>query len=234
MSSAEGRKQRRAMARLRRGLWGAVIALIAGMSVAVALRLGQPAGSIPGVRASSVTSDRQVPTGLDRFGEVPRFSLIERSGRSISASDLLGKAWIVDFIYTRCTDTCPLQSAHMARLQADLSGHADVRLVSITIDPEYDSPGVLSRYAARFHADRDRWLFLTGSRATIARLAVWGFHLGLVNAGPETPPARIRLAHSSRFALVDRHAQIRGYYEGTDWNALTRLRGDLKTLLAAG
>jgi len=189
---------------------------------------------------------------LDAYGRVPDFSLTERRGRPVALSDLLGKVWVVDFFYTRCTDTCPLQSAHMARLQADLLGQGDVRLVSISIDPEYDTPKRVSRYATRFGADRQRWLFLTGSKDAIYRLAVDGFHLGVADTGPNAqserkdgwaeggpartgahplPKGRLRLLHSSRFVLVDRQARIHGYYEGTDWEALTHLRDNLKLVL---
>lgn len=206
-----------------------------------------------GPRASAAS--RGVLEHLDAYGRVPDFSLTERSGRPVTLSDLLGKVWVVDFFYTRCTDTCPLQSGHMARLQADLSRERDVRLVSISIDPEYDTPKRLPAYATRFGADPQRWLFLTGSKDAIYRLAVDGFHLGVADPGqnarwktgegwawgePATawahplPKGRLRLLHSSRFVLVDRQARIRGYYEGTDWEAVTRLRNTLPLVLRHG
>jgi len=87
------------------------------------------------------------------YGAVPDFELMERSGRSITRADLLGKVSVVDFFYTRCTDSCPLQSAHLARLQADLGGARDLLLISITVDPDHDDRDALASYAARFHAD---------------------------------------------------------------------------------
>lgn len=173
--------------------------------------------------------------GLGVFGRVPDFSLIERSGRRIERSDLLGKVWIVNFIYTHCPDTCPLQSAQMAQLQADLMAEQEVRLVSITVDPERDTREVLARYAGRFGADPERWLFLTGEKEAISHLAQEGFHLSAVEVPPEkraTPEASH--LHSSRFVLVDRQARIRGYYPSSDAEALQRLRQDVKTLLREG
>jgi cytochrome oxidase Cu insertion factor (SCO1/SenC/PrrC family) len=113
------------------------------------------------------------------YGRVPEFSLTERSGRLVEASNLQGKVWIADFIYTHCTDTCPLQSAQMARLQTEYRDTPDLRLVSITVDPGRDTPQVLARYAARFGADPARWLFLTGEKGAIFRLAREGFRLGV-------------------------------------------------------
>lgn len=194
------------------------------------------------------------PAPADRlaaYGHVPDFTLIERSGRTITRSDLLGKVSVVDFFYTRCTDACPLQTAHLARLQAELFHVPNVQFVSITVDPDHDGSAVLAAYAARFQADPERWLFLTGPRAAIYRLAVEGFHLaafasrqrepGLVSTwlGPErawahdeaVSPEILRLVHASRFALVDQQARIRGYFDGTDWNATKRLHADIWRVL---
>jgi protein SCO1/2 len=81
--------------------------------------------------------------------QLPDFSLVERSGKKITLSDLRGKVWIADFVYTHCTDTCPLQSADMAKLQERWMNESDVELVSFSIDPGRDTPHVLSQYANR-------------------------------------------------------------------------------------
>jgi cytochrome oxidase Cu insertion factor (SCO1/SenC/PrrC family) len=132
---------------------------------------------------------------LPIYGVVPDFALIERQGTPVRLADLRGKIWIVDFIFTQCADACPLMSAEMARLQTELAPLTDLRLVSITIDPEHDTPAVLSRYAERFQADPQRWLFLTGDKPLIYRLAREGFRLGILDPadarpdGPGTEPA---------------------------------------------
>ena len=125
---------------------------------------------------------------LGDFGTVPDFALMERSERRITRPDLQGLVWITHFFYTHCPDTCPLQSARMARLQHDFTADRDVRLVSISVDPEHDTPAVLRDYAQRFDADAERWLFLTGDKAAIYRLAQEGFHLSVVD--PEAAPLR--------------------------------------------
>jgi protein SCO1/2 len=188
------------------------------------------------------------------LGVVPDFALTERSGRAVTRADLLGKVSVVDFFYTRCTDTCPLQSAHLARLQGELAGAPDAQLISITVDPEHDDLQVLSAYAAQFKADPQRWLFLTGPRDAIYRLAVDGFHLAVVasqsrpapapargwlappsawaHEGEKAEPAAIQLAHAARFAVVDRQGRIRNYFDGTRWEEVERMRGELDRLLA--
>ncbi len=120
------------------------------------------------------------------IGEVPDFTLVDRAGRSVSKTDLLGKVWVADFIFTRCIDACPILSQHMASLQTRFVDDADLRLVSITLDPVHDTPEVLAAYASNFKADPERWLFLTGNKDAIYRLTREGFHLGAY----ETPDAR--------------------------------------------
>lgn len=170
--------------------------------------------------------------GLGIFGQVPDFSLVERSGRRLGLSDLSEKVWLVNFIYTHCQDTCPVQSAQMRELQDEFSGEKNLRLVSITVDPGRDSPEVLSEYAGRFHADPQRWFFLTGERDAIYRLAQEGFHLGAAEIPlQKRDGSGATHVHSPRVVLVDGKARIRGYYPSTDRGAMGRLRGDLRTLL---
>ena len=167
---------------------------------------------------------------LARYGPAPDFSLVERSGRAVSAGDLRGRVWIADFIYTKCRDTCPLQSRAMAALQSDLKAHGDVRSVSITVDPLTDTPALLSRYADRYGADPERWLFLTGELREIRRIVQDGFRLSAAPVDGQTADPVV--FHSARFVLVDRDGEIRGYYDSNDPQALKRLRRNARSLLA--
>ena len=169
--------------------------------------------------------------GLADFGTVPAFSLTERSGKSVTLRDLGGQVWVANFMYTSCEDTCPLQSAVLAKLQSQWGPHADLKVVSITVDPERDTPAVLSRYADRFGADPDRWFFLTGPKAAIYRLAQEGFHLSATPATGTQGGDGLEFVHSSRFVLVDGQARIRGYYQSDDPEALRQLSKDVKWLL---
>jgi protein SCO1/2 len=162
---------------------------------------------------------------------VPDFSLAERNGKTVTLADLRGKLWIADFIYTSCTDTCPLQSAEMAKLQERWGSQPDLKLVSFSVDPERDTPQALARYAERFRADADRWLFLTGDKEQLSRLIQEGFHLGATPALKSAAGEDVIL-HSPRFVLVDKSAQIRAYYDSRDAEALRRLNKDLMSLLS--
>lgn len=167
-----------------------------------------------------------VSTGLPEHSAVPDFALTERSNLEVTSKDLEGQVWIADFIFTRCTGICPAMSSNMAKLQSRLP--KEVRLVSFSVDPDYDTPAVLSEYANRYGADSERWLFLTGSAEAMQQLSVGGFKLALdPTGGTEAEP----ITHSSRFVLVDRQGHIRGYYGTEDPQALDRLIDDVQKLL---
>ena len=160
------------------------------------------------------------------YSAVPEFSLTERSNRSVTHKDLAGQVWVADFIFTHCAGICPTMSSNMQKLQDRLP--KEVRLVSFTVDPNNDTPEVLTEYAKRYNADAERWLFLTGDAEAIQSLSVGGFKLALDPAGgTEAEP----ITHSSRFVLVDRKGRIRGYYGTEEAHNLDRLVADAKKLL---
>jgi cytochrome oxidase Cu insertion factor (SCO1/SenC/PrrC family) len=156
------------------GVIGTVLAVLVGFGMFVLLGNG--------------FSARTSQSALPPIGAVPEFSLLERSGQSVTKADLLGKVWVVDFIFTNCVEACPLLSSRMSELQTAFAAEVDFRLVSITLDPERDTPETLTTYAASLNAHPQRWLFLTGDKDRIYRLARKGFYLNIVDpaAAPQT------------------------------------------------
>ncbi len=180
-----------------------------GVSTAVAVAmLGIAVWIFQGERSKQLPGQAIQLEGLQDFGTLPQFSLTERNGRQVTLADLRGKVWIANFIYTHCTDTCPLQSARIARLQAELAGEADLRLVSITVDPESDTPKILTEYATRFGADPDRWLFLTGGKKTIYALAMEGFRLSAGDPADAVQPSQDKSAPGGRPPQQQRQSSI--------------------------
>jgi cytochrome oxidase Cu insertion factor (SCO1/SenC/PrrC family) len=150
----------------------------------------------------------------DDLGPVQDFSLTERSGTTLTGADLHGKVWVAAFAFTRCRSSCPQISATLARLQKELAGEPDVRLVLFDVDPRHDTPEVLRRYADTYGADPERWLCLTGDRDAIYGLIRTSFHLAVMeNEGATRQPGN-EVTHSSRLALVDRRGHVRGYFDG--------------------
>ncbi len=178
-----------------------------------------------GVVATLVRTEKQRPT----YGQVGDFKLMEASGKPVTLADLRGKVWIVSFIFTHCAGSCPIMTHHLAMAQSDLPVREDLKLVSVSVDPERDAPAVLAQYASKNRADRSRWLFLTGDKTQIQQLARGTFKLAVDDtAGTAEEP----ILHSSKFVLVDRNGAIRGYYDGLDVETLKQLVRDAERVLA--
>lgn len=175
---------------------------------------GQPGAAVPSQNSSR--SDR-----LPILGAAPTFSLIDQGGRPFSSDALSGRVWVVDFIFTYCAGPCPVMTANMARLQEKIADAPAARLVSISVDPQRDTPEVLAAYAQRFGADPARWYFLTGDLEAIKTVAVDGFKLG----GRDDP-----ILHSEKFVLVDQRGRIRGYYDVADSGSLDELASHVRAL----
>lgn len=169
------------------------------------------------------------------MGEIPSFTLVERSGRSVSREDLAGQPWVADFIFTRCSGMCPALSARMADLRRQLhDAGLQARLVSFSVDPEHDTPDVLRDYATRYAAD-DGWLFVTGERGALYQLIGEGFRLSVAERSPEQARDGGELiTHSDRFVLIDADGRIRGYYHGTEPDSVAALLRDLAALQPRG
>ncbi len=159
---------------------------------------------------------------------LPEFTLIDQTGARYGTHQLREKLWVADFIFTRCQATCPRQTAEMANLQQKLrkrDNWNECRLVSITVDPENDTPEVLTDYARHADADPEQWRFLTGSREVIWQLSQSGFKLPV---GENPNDTDMPLFHSPHFVLVDFYGRIRGFYDGLTAEGLAELLDDIE------
>jgi protein SCO1/2 len=163
---------------------------------------------------------------VSSYGAVPSFELTNQNGQPFGSAQLAGKIWIADFIYTTCPGPCPIISGRMGELQKPLE-KTDVHLVSFSVDPEKDTPKVLHDYAQKLQAEPGRWDFLTGPKSAIYKVSHDGFKLAVSDgSGEQGIPV-----HSTRIVLVDRHGQIRGYYDAMEPEAITKLLADTNHLL---
>lgn len=168
------------------------------------------------------------------IGQLPDFQLTNRDGRTITRADLQGTPWIADFIFTRCQVSCPLMTQRMKALSRHLEDFDDLTYVSITVDPDHDTPEILQAYAKKNEA-ADNWLFLTGPRDDVFRLSKEGFMLGIDLDPPEgaTAPGE-PILHSTRFMLVDGKGQLRGFYEAFSDATVDGIKRDLEGLRGEG
>ena len=201
------------MTRVRRLVWAAVLVL--GIGAFAAYRM-------------SSTAEAGAQRG--ELGHVPSFSLTDQLNRKVSDQDLRGSVWVANFVFTRCPSVCPMLTAKFQALQTKLGKLPGVRYVSISVDPEYDTPQVLAEYAQRFSADATRWQFLTGPLKDIEKTVVNGFKIHMGKAEPSAnDPTLIEIMHGEHFVLVDREGVIRGYYRA-DNEGLRTLENDVRDL----
>ena len=158
---------------------------------------------------------------LPDYGSVPVFSMTDASGHRFSSQELAGKVWVADFIYTNCPAECPMMTARMHSVARQVRGQDDVRLVSISVDPDRDTPPVLKAFAQRYGGPTEQWIFLTGTPATVHTVAYTTFHVGDVIG---------KMTHSTKFALVDKRGHIRGYYSTLDEDGIPAMLKDLEAL----
>ena len=163
---------------------------------------------------------------LPVLGTVPAFRFTDQQGAAFGPEMLAGQPWVADFIFTRCPTVCPLMTERLAALQPKLGER--VHLVSVSVDPDFDTPEQLRAFAAQHGAVSPRWHFLTGDSAAIQRAVTDGFKIALVHDGPSDDVAN--LIHGVHVVLVDGQGRIRGYYDSSDPDALQRLARDAQQL----
>jgi protein SCO1/2 len=153
---------------------------------------------------------------LPVLGKVADFTLTNQAGHAVSLVDLNGHVWVADIIFTRCPGPCMKMTRQMKELQQSILSRSEAKLVSLTTDPDYDTPSVLKNYAQHAGADPGRWMFLTGTKDQIANLAIHSLKLTAVEKKPEERESPQDLwIHSTIFVVVDRKGQLRGVFETT-------------------
>ena len=172
--------------------------------------------AIAAILALGLGCTREEP--LDRLWPTPTFELVDQQERPFGSADVGGRAAVWNFVYTSCTDTCPMLSATMSAVQQRLRDDgllgSKVQLVSITVDPRRDTPQALAEYASRFRADPDGWRFLSGEPAQVYTVLA-GFKVNTVVAARASEGADV-VPHSNRFLVTDADGVVRAALPGED------------------
>ncbi|MCU0782936.1 MAG: SCO family protein [Verrucomicrobia bacterium] len=150
------------------------------------------------------------------LGRVADFTLTNQAGVAVTLADLRGRVWVADIIFTSCNGPCPRMTRQMRLIQDELPATSGAKLVTLTTDPDHDTPAVLKTYGERYGANPDRWMFLTGGKKEIAGLAIDSLKLTVIQKKPaerENPEASF--IHSTIFVVVDKQARLRGVFETT-------------------
>jgi protein SCO1 len=201
-------------------VWTALALTIIGIAVAFVFSNQR--------RATSQVTRGNGSTPLDQLPVItpglPSFILTNQLGALVAPATLSNQVAVVDVIFTRCAGPCPEMTRRMSELQRGIPADLPVKLVSLTTDPEYDSPEILKRYAARYNADANRWWFLTGTKSNVAVVARHGLKLVAEETKPEDRVSDADLfVHSTVFVLIDKKGRLRGSIESTDPNFTARV-----------
>ena len=184
--------------------------------------------SIPFIAIGLLLAGAPPVSRLAVIRDAPDFALVDAEGRKVTLNQFRGKVVLLSFIFTTCNGSCPATTHRMAKVQGELARHAElknkVQLVSITLDPERDTPGRLRDYMHLYEIDPANWCFLTGAKATVDKvLADWGMWA--------KPSANGQLDHPSRVFLVDPKQRVREVYN-LDFLRTTWAVEDMQLLLS--
>jgi protein SCO1/2 len=197
-------------------VWGGLVLTITAIMVAFILQTSREHHSGPHVKGSIGYTDFPGKAPPVLFA-VPDFTLTNQDGRAVTRSNLLGQVWLADIIFTRCAGPCPEMTRRMAELQSTVPPDFPVKFVTLTTDPDNDTPAVLKSYSRRFLAQPGRWHFLTGTKRQIADLAVSGLKLTALEKEPDKREKLDDLfIHSTLFVLIDQQGRARAVFESDD------------------
>ena len=206
-----------------------------GWLLFAALALAIPTGALLLSRAGAPAAPLPV------IAELPEFKLFDEQGRPFGRGELRGRVWVADFVFTSCSDACPRLTQKMKALQDRLLSPeqgGQISLLSISVDPDRDTPEKLRDYGQAFGARPGLWKWATGSQGEIERTVVQGFKMAVVRqprvkvAGMSADQVRAEafdIFHGEKLVLVDAQGRIRGYFDADEQDALLRAARSLTT-----
>lgn len=212
-----------------------VVLAVFGLSAAALVVLSRNAAgrAAPLPAADAPDPSRPDPNSLGLV--LLPFSMTDQSGATVTNDDLKGSVTILAFTFTRCTLVCPRMTGLLFELQSRIASPR-VRFVSISVDPEHDTPDVLARYARTFNASPPRWRFLSGDKAKVYSMLVDGLKFGIRENPPLQQPDGTTvpdIRHPSHFFLIGPAGEVLGFYDSNDDQAVERLRARAERIAAA-
>jgi len=161
-----------------------------------------------------------------KYHKIANFSLTNQNGKTITQDDYKDKIYVADFFFTTCQTICPIMTDHMREIQKEIIDDNDVMLLSHTVTPKIDSVAQLKKYALRKGVNDAKWNLVTGDKKHIYELARKSY-LAVKSEGNGD---KYDMIHTENFMLIDKKRQIRGFYDGTDPEAISELINDIETL----
>ncbi|MSU63442.1 MAG: SCO family protein [Pedosphaera sp.] len=172
------------------------------------------------------------PENLPVLGRVTDFNLTNQLGNRVSLSNIVGRMTVANIIFTRCAGPCPKLMRQMRQVHDGLGATAPVAFLTLTADPVYDTPEVLRKYGLRFPSEAARWVYLTGAKPELYRLAIDDFKFTVLDNQQQRQPDEDLFVHSMKFVVVDSTGQIRAYVDGDEPETVERILGVVSALTA--
>jgi protein SCO1/2 len=163
---------------------------------------------------------------VKKYHKIADFSLINQNGKTITQNDYKDKIYVADFFFTTCQTICPIMTDHMRKIQKEVLTDSDVMLLSHSVTPQIDTVAQLKRYAKKKGVIDRKWNLVTGDKKQIYELARKSY-LAVKSAGNGD---EFDMIHTENFMLIDKKRQIRGFYDGTNPEAISQLLEDIKKL----
>lgn len=211
--------------------FGLVLLILSALIIALFYRALDPEKSLPVFQPSDVNPEL-VDSSLrhvKKYHRIADFSLTNQNGATITQEDYRDKIYIADFFFTTCLTICPIMTSNMADLQAAVLRDDDVLLLSHSVTPVIDSVPRLKAYALEKGVIDGKWNLVTGNKKQIYELARKSYLV----AKDDGEGDAYDMIHTENFVLVDKERRIRGIYNGTDKEDMTRLLADLRVLQAS-
>jgi len=161
-----------------------------------------------------------------KYHKIADFSLINQNGKTITQDDYKDKIYVADFFFTTCQTICPIMTTNMADIQKEILNDDEVLLLSHSVTPKIDSVQQLKRYAIEKGVNDAKWNLVTGDKKQIYELARKSYLAVKTDGNGD----EYDMIHTENFMLIDKKRQIRGFYDGTDKEDISRLLDDIKIL----
>ena len=161
-----------------------------------------------------------------KYHKIADFNLINQNGKIITQKDYKDKIYVADFFFTTCQTICPIMTDHMYQIQKEIINDEDIMLLSHSVTPKIDSVAQLKKYALKKGVNDAKWNLVTGDKKQIYELARKSY-LAVKSSGNGD---EYDMIHTENFLLIDKKRQIRGFYDGTDPEAILQLLEDIETL----
>lgn len=181
--------------------------------------------------------NRELPPDLPKLFQVPSFQLTNEFGKPFGSNDLKGRFYVASFMFTSCPTTCPGLTERLKKVQKRVRGLGQkIAILSISVDPDWDTPEVLNKYARKHKANPYVWSFLTGNRQELKTLLIDGFKVPMgdkeevVGSVGNEEVTLMDIVHTEKLVLVDHEGFARGYYS-TDRDGMNKMMIDIGLLV---